>query len=122
MAKRPKKKKKKKISDNLEQLCSHINEKIGNTKKQNKTKQNTLSLRNCEIVVKKPTLKTTLNKIGDEVIVVNEFLNKLELEIEYQEQTNSSHKELCSQARGPTGAIAVGLRHSHSNTGSELHL
>ena len=27
-----------------------------------------------------------------------------------------------SQARGPTGAIAVGLRHSHSNTGSELHL
>lgn len=37
-----------------------------------------------------PTLKTILNKIGDEIIVVNELLNKLELEIEYQEQTNSS--------------------------------
>ena len=27
-----------------------------------------------------------------------------------------------SQARGPIGAIAAGLCHSHSNTGSELHL
>ena len=27
-----------------------------------------------------------------------------------------------SQARGPIGAVASGLRHSHSNTGSELHL
>ena len=55
--------------------------------------------RKKEIVVKKPTLKTTLNKIGDEVIVVNEFLNKLELEIEYQEQTNSSLKELCESLK-----------------------
>uniref|UniRef100_A0A287B4C8 SKA complex subunit 1 n=2 Tax=Sus scrofa TaxID=9823 RepID=A0A287B4C8_PIG len=72
------------LSD-LEQLCSHINEKIGNIKK-------TLSLRNCG---QEPTLKTILNKIGDEIIVVNELLNKLELEIEYQEQTNSSLQELC---------------------------
>ncbi|XP_045646055.1 spindle and kinetochore-associated protein 1 [Ursus americanus] len=71
-------------SSDLEQLCSHINEKIGNIKR-------TLSLRNCG---QEPTLKTTLDKIGNEIIVVNELLNKLELEIEYQEQTNHSLKEL----------------------------
>uniref|UniRef100_A0A9L0K7S0 SKA complex subunit 1 n=1 Tax=Equus asinus TaxID=9793 RepID=A0A9L0K7S0_EQUAS len=71
-------------SSDLEQLCSHINEKIGHIKK-------TLSLRNCG---QEPTLKTILNKIGDEIIVVNELLNKLELEIQFQEQTNSSLKEL----------------------------
>ena len=27
-----------------------------------------------------------------------------------------------SQARGPIGAVAAGLRQSHSNAGSELHL
>ena len=27
-----------------------------------------------------------------------------------------------SQAKGRMGAAAAGLRHSHSNTGSELHL
>ena len=27
-----------------------------------------------------------------------------------------------SQARGQIGALAAGLRHSHSNTRSELHL
>ncbi|XP_004461450.2 SKA complex subunit 1 [Dasypus novemcinctus] len=72
-------------SSDLEQLCSHINEKIGNIKK-------TLSLRNCG---QEPMLKTMLNKIGDEVIRVNELLNKLELEIQYQEQTNNSLKGLC---------------------------
>ncbi|XP_052503240.1 spindle and kinetochore-associated protein 1-like [Budorcas taxicolor] len=51
----------------------------------------TLSLRNCG---KEPTLKTILNKIGDEIIVVNELLIKLELEVQYQEQTNSSLKGL----------------------------
>ncbi|XP_053427727.1 spindle and kinetochore-associated protein 1 [Nycticebus coucang] len=72
-------------SSDLEQLCSHVNEKIGNIKK-------TLSLRSCG---QQPALKTILNKLGDEIIVVNELLNKLELEIQYQEQTNSSLKELC---------------------------
>nr|ABH06330.1 hypothetical protein LOC220134 [Bos taurus] len=72
------------MASDLEQLCAHINEKIGNIKR-------TLSLRNCG---QEPTLKTILNKIGDEIIVVNELLNKLELEIQYQEQTNSSLKEL----------------------------
>ncbi|KAM6167774.1 SKA complex subunit 1 [Erethizon dorsatum] len=73
------------MTSELEQLCSHINEKIGNIKK-------TLSLRNLG---QEPTLKTILNKIGDEIIIVNELLNKFELEIQYQEQTNISLKELC---------------------------
>uniref|UniRef100_A0A8D2DTQ7 SKA complex subunit 1 n=1 Tax=Sciurus vulgaris TaxID=55149 RepID=A0A8D2DTQ7_SCIVU len=68
----------------LEQLCSHVNEKIGNIKK-------TLSLRSLG---QEPTLKSILNKIGDEIIVVNELLNKFELEIQYQEQINTSLKEL----------------------------
>ncbi|XP_045881207.1 spindle and kinetochore-associated protein 1 [Meles meles] len=72
-------------SSDLEKLCSHINEKISNIKR-------TLSLRNCG---QEPALRTTLDKIGDEIIVVNELLNKLELEIQYQEQTNHSLKELC---------------------------
>uniref|UniRef100_A0A2K5CWM8 SKA complex subunit 1 n=1 Tax=Aotus nancymaae TaxID=37293 RepID=A0A2K5CWM8_AOTNA len=72
-------------SSDLELLCSHVNEKIGNIKK-------TLSLRNCG---QEPTLKTVLNKIGDEITVANELLNKLELEIQHREQTNNSLKELC---------------------------
>lgn len=72
------------MASDLEQICSHINEKIANIKK-------TLSLRNCG---QEPNLKTMLNKIGDEIILVNELLNKLELEIQYQEQTNISLKEL----------------------------
>lgn len=44
------------------------------------------------ITGQEPTLKAVLNKIGDEIIVVNELLNKLELEIQYQEQTNNSLK------------------------------
>lgn len=72
-------------SSDLEQLCSHINEKIGTIKK-------TLSLRNCG---QEPTLMSILSKIGDEIIVVNELLNKLELEIQFQEQTSGSLKELC---------------------------
>lgn len=73
-------------SSELEQICSYINEKISNIK-------TCLSLRNCG---QEPTLKTFLNKIGDEVIVVNELLNKLELEIQYQEQTTNTLKELCA--------------------------
>ncbi|XP_004623711.1 spindle and kinetochore-associated protein 1 [Octodon degus] len=72
------------MTSELEQLYSHVNEKIGNIKK-------TLSLRNLG---QEPTLKTILNKIGEEIIIVNELLNKFEMEIQYQEQTNSSLKEL----------------------------
>lgn len=46
----------------------------------------------CLLTGQEPALKTILNKIGDEIIVVNELLNKLELEIQYQEQTNHSLK------------------------------
>ncbi|XP_040840664.1 spindle and kinetochore-associated protein 1 [Ochotona curzoniae] len=73
------------MASDLEQLCCHVNEKIGTIRK-------TLSLRSLG---QEPTLKTTLNKIGDEIFAVNELLNRLELEIQYQEQTNSSLKELC---------------------------
>uniref|UniRef100_A0A5F9CZW0 SKA complex subunit 1 n=1 Tax=Oryctolagus cuniculus TaxID=9986 RepID=A0A5F9CZW0_RABIT len=74
------------MASELEQLCCHVNEKIGNIRK-------TLSLRNLG---QEPTLKNVLNKIGGEIFAVNELLNKLELEIQYQEQTNSSLKELCA--------------------------
>ncbi|KAM5222139.1 SKA complex subunit 1 [Ctenodactylus gundi] len=73
------------MASDLEQLCFHVNEKIGNIKK-------TLSLKKFG---QEPSLKTLLNKIGDEIVIVNELLNKFELEIQYQEQTNSSLKELC---------------------------
>lgn len=46
----------------------------------------------CLLTGQEPNLKTMLNKIGDEIITVNELLNKLELEIQYQEQTNTSLK------------------------------
>uniref|UniRef100_A0A494BA00 Spindle and kinetochore associated complex subunit 1 n=1 Tax=Mus musculus TaxID=10090 RepID=A0A494BA00_MOUSE len=75
------------MDSELEDLCSYVNEKIGNIKK-------ILSIRNLG---QDPALKTTLSKIGDEIIAVNELLNKFELEIQYQEQTNSSLKS--SQAR-----------------------
>ncbi|XP_058532866.1 spindle and kinetochore-associated protein 1 [Ochotona princeps] len=73
------------MASDLEQLCCYVNEKISTIRK-------TLSLRSLG---QEPTLKTTLNKIGDEIFAVNELLNRLELEIQYQEQTNSSLKELC---------------------------
>lgn len=44
------------------------------------------------VIGQDPTLKTTLSKIGDEIITVNELLNQFELEIQYQEQTNGSLK------------------------------
>lgn len=64
-----------------EQLHSHINAKIGNVRNKNKNKnrQGTCG--------QEPTLRTMLNKISDEVIAVNELLNKWDSEIEYQEQT-----------------------------------
>nr|XP_044999769.1 spindle and kinetochore-associated protein 1 [Jaculus jaculus] len=73
------------MASDLEQLCSHVNEKIGNIKK-------TLSLRNLG---QEPALRNILSKIGAEIIIVNELLNEFELEIQYQEQTNASLKELC---------------------------
>lgn len=82
-------------SSDLEQLCSHINEKIGNIRTM-------LSLRNCG---QEPILKTALGKIGDEIIVVNELLNQLELEIQYQEQTSHSLKELCESLEEDCQAV-----------------
>ncbi|XP_042531088.1 spindle and kinetochore-associated protein 1 [Dipodomys spectabilis] len=73
------------MASDLEQLCFHVNEKISNIKR-------TLSLRNLG---QEPASNTLLSKIGDEIVVVNELLNKFELEIQYLEQTNTSLKELC---------------------------
>lgn len=73
-------------SSELDQICSHINDKIDNIKK-------SLALRNCGQV---PNSKTILNKIGVEIMVINELLNKLEIEIQFQEQTTNSLKELCA--------------------------
>ncbi|XP_021496477.1 spindle and kinetochore-associated protein 1 [Meriones unguiculatus] len=73
------------MASDLELLCAYVNEKIGNIKK-------ILSLRNLG---QDPALKTTFRKIGDEIVMVNELLNQFELEIQYQEQINSSLKELC---------------------------
>ncbi|XP_004616190.2 spindle and kinetochore-associated protein 1 [Sorex araneus] len=72
-------------SSDLDRLCSHINEKIDIIK-------NTLSLRNCG---RDPALTTVLDKIGNEIIAVHQLLNQLESEVQYQEQTNISLKELC---------------------------
>ncbi|KAM4841445.1 SKA complex subunit 1 isoform 1-T6 [Thomomys bottae] len=74
------------MASDLEQLCFHVNEKISNIKR-------TLSLRHLG---QESASNTLLNKIGDEIFVVNDLLNKLELEIQYLEQTNVSLKELCN--------------------------
>lgn len=55
------------------------------------------SLSLCLLIGQEPALRTKLDKIGDEIIVVNELLNKLELEIQYQEQTNHSLKVMFLQ-------------------------
>ncbi|CAO2594417.1 Spindle and kinetochore-associated protein 1 [Lemmus lemmus] len=83
------------MASDLEQLCSYVNEKIDNIKK-------ILSIRNLG---QEPALKTTLSKIGDEILTVNELLNKFELEIQYQEQTNRSLKELCESLEGDLKAV-----------------
>ena len=55
-------------------------------------------------------------KIGDEIIVVNELPNKVELEIQYQEQTNNSLKELFE----PLGEDCKDVEHLKENIPSHL--
>ncbi|XP_001509072.2 spindle and kinetochore-associated protein 1 isoform X1 [Ornithorhynchus anatinus] len=77
-------------SSDLEDLCSHINGKISNIKK-------TLQLRN---IGQEPSLKAVLSKIGYEMSLLNEFLNKLELEVQRQEHLRNSLKELQESIEG----------------------
>ncbi|XP_075788789.1 SKA complex subunit 1 isoform X2 [Pelodiscus sinensis] len=71
-------------SSDLEDLCSHINTKILTIKK-------TLQLRNMG---QEPSLKSVLCKIGHEMFLANELLNKMEIEVEKQERLKNSLKEM----------------------------
>ncbi|XP_043834374.1 spindle and kinetochore-associated protein 1-like [Dromiciops gliroides] len=68
----------------LEDLCSHINEKISHVKK-------ILQLKN---IGHDPALKTVFQKIRHEMTLLNDLLNKLELEVQYQEHVRNSLREL----------------------------
>ncbi|XP_020827972.1 SKA complex subunit 1 isoform X2 [Phascolarctos cinereus] len=68
----------------LEDLCCHINEKISHVKK-------ILQLKN---IGHDPALKTVFQKIRNEMTLLNDLLNKLELEIQYQEHVRNSLREL----------------------------
>uniref|UniRef100_A0A8C8SIL5 SKA complex subunit 1 n=1 Tax=Pelusios castaneus TaxID=367368 RepID=A0A8C8SIL5_9SAUR len=71
-------------SSDLEDLCSHINTKISTIKK-------TLQLRNMG---QEPSLKSVLHKIGHEMFLLNDLLNKMELEVQHQEKLKNSLKEI----------------------------
>ncbi|NXA34680.1 SKA1 protein, partial [Eudromia elegans] len=75
-------------SSDLEDLCLHINTKISTIKK-------ILQLRN---IGQEPSLKSMLSKIGHEMVIVNDFLNKMEMEVQQQEKLNNSLKELLKTA------------------------
>lgn len=53
----------------------------------------------CSLIGQEPNLKKLLDKIGDEIIIVHQLLNKLESEIQYHEQTNISLKVILSSEK-----------------------
>ncbi|NWV67905.1 SKA1 protein, partial [Malurus elegans] len=71
-------------SSDLEDLCFHINAKISNIKKY-------LLLRD---IGEDPCRKSIFQKIGNEVIIVHELLNKMETEIKEQEKLKNLLKEM----------------------------
>ncbi|XP_025974669.2 spindle and kinetochore-associated protein 1-like isoform X1 [Dromaius novaehollandiae] len=75
-------------SFDLEDLCLHINTKILNIKK-------TLQLRN---IGQEPSLKSMLCKIRHEVVLLNDLLNKMEMEVQQQEKLKNLLKELQKSA------------------------
>ncbi|OPJ85866.1 spindle and kinetochore-associated protein 1 [Patagioenas fasciata monilis] len=75
-------------SSELEDLCFHINTKISTIKK-------TLQLRN---IGQEASLKTTLCKIGNEMALVHDLLNRMEAEVQQQEKLNDLLKELQKSA------------------------
>uniref|UniRef100_A0A8D0DSV3 SKA complex subunit 1 n=1 Tax=Salvator merianae TaxID=96440 RepID=A0A8D0DSV3_SALMN len=75
-------------SADLNALSAHINAKISNIKK-------SLQLRRID---QEPSLKTVLNKIVHEMFLLNDILNKLELEFQQQESQQNQLKELQKSA------------------------
>ncbi|KAF1410755.1 Spindle and kinetochore-associated protein 1, partial [Spheniscus humboldti] len=75
-------------SSDLEDLCFHINTKISTIKK-------TLQLRN---IGQEPSLKSMLCKIGHEMVLLHDLLNKMEMEVQQQEKLKNLLKELHKSA------------------------
>ncbi|XP_010581323.1 SKA complex subunit 1 [Haliaeetus albicilla] len=75
-------------SSDLEDLCFHINMKISTIKK-------TLQLRN---IGQEPSLKSMLCKIGHEMVLLHDLLNKMETEVQQQEKLKDLLKELQKSA------------------------
>ncbi|XP_051498490.1 spindle and kinetochore-associated protein 1 isoform X1 [Apus apus] len=75
-------------SSDLEDLCFHINTKISTIKK-------TLQLRN---IGQEPSLKSMLSKIGQEMVLLHDLLNKMETEVQQQEKLKALLKELQKSA------------------------
>ncbi|KFP28832.1 Spindle and kinetochore-associated protein 1, partial [Colius striatus] len=75
-------------SSDLEDLISHFNLKISNVKK-------TLQLRS---IGQEPSLKLVLYKIGQEVVLLHDLLNKMETEVQQQERLKNRLKDLQQSA------------------------
>ncbi|KYO28899.1 spindle and kinetochore-associated protein 1 isoform B [Alligator mississippiensis] len=73
---------------NMEDLCSYINTRISTIKK-------TLQLRNID---QEPSLKSVLCKIGHEMSLLNELLNRMEIEVQHQEKLKNTLKEIQESA------------------------
>ncbi|XP_014816280.1 PREDICTED: spindle and kinetochore-associated protein 1 [Calidris pugnax] len=71
-------------SSALEDLSFHINLKISTIKK-------TLQLRN---IGQEPSLSSMLSKIGQDVVLLHDLLNKMEAEVQQHEKLNNLLKEL----------------------------
>ncbi|XP_071585841.1 SKA complex subunit 1-like [Heliangelus exortis] len=75
-------------SSDLEDLCLHINTKIATIKK-------ILQLRN---IGQEPSLKSMFCKIGQEMTLLHDLLNKMEAEVQQQEKLKDLLKELQKSA------------------------
>ncbi|NWW55253.1 SKA1 protein, partial [Pedionomus torquatus] len=75
-------------SSDLEDLCFYINMKISTIKK-------TLQLRN---IGQEPSLKSMISKIGQEMVLLHDLLNKMEAEVQQQEKLKNLLKDLQKSA------------------------
>uniref|UniRef100_A0A8C8EER5 SKA complex subunit 1 n=1 Tax=Otus sunia TaxID=257818 RepID=A0A8C8EER5_9STRI len=75
-------------SSDLQDLSFHINTKISNVKR-------TLQLRNAG---EEPSLKSVLCEIKHEVVLVNDLLNKMEMEVKHHKELKDLLKELQKSA------------------------